>query len=62
MNLAGRVVRERSLAMRPEHKGRFYHDGRFSTLLDVVNHYQRFFNLHLTVQGKRELVEYMKSL
>ena len=25
--------------MKPENKGRFYHDGRFTTLLDVVNHY-----------------------
>ena len=28
-------------------KGGFYHDGRFATLLDVVNHYNRF-NLGLT--------------
>jgi hypothetical protein len=62
MNLAGLFVRERGLAMRPEHKGRFYHDGRFQTLLDVVNHYDGFFTLHLTEQEKRDLVEYLKSL
>ena len=28
--------------MKPENKGRFYHDGRFKTLLDVVNHYNTF--------------------
>jgi hypothetical protein len=62
MNLAGLFVRELGLAMRPEHKGRFYHDGRFQTLLDVVNHYDRFFTLHLTAREKRDLVEYLKSL
>jgi hypothetical protein len=43
-------------------KGGFYHDGRFATLLDVVNHYDSFFNLGLTDQEKRDVVEYMKSL
>jgi hypothetical protein len=40
----------------------FYHDGRFSTLLDVVNHYDSCFNLGLTDQNKSDLVEYLKSL
>src|SRR5262249_35642591 len=39
MNLAGIFVRENGLFMRPANKGRYYHDGRFATLLDVVNHY-----------------------
>jgi cytochrome c peroxidase len=43
-------------------KGGFYHDGRFATLLDVVNHYDTFFNLGLTEGEKRDLVEYLKSL
>lgn len=43
-------------------KGGFYHDGRFPTLLDVVNHYNTFFNLGLTNQEKNDLVEYVKSL
>ena len=43
-------------------KGGFYHDGRFATLLDVVNHYDSFFNLGLTPQEKNDLVEYLKSL
>ena len=43
-------------------KGGFYHDGRFATLNDVVNHYDRHFSLGLTVQEKTELVEYLKSL
>ncbi len=61
-NLAALFVRERGLFMRPENKGRFYHDGRFATLLDVVNHYNIFFKLGLTEDEKQELVEYLKSL
>jgi len=62
MNLAGLFVRERGLFMQPANKGRFYHDGRFATLLDVVNHYNAFFNLGLTDVEKSDLVEYLKSL
>jgi hypothetical protein len=61
-NLAALFVRELGLFMRPENKGRFYHDGRFKTLLDVVNHYDIQFNLDLTDGEKRDLVEYLKSL
>jgi cytochrome c5 len=43
-------------------KGGFYHDGRFATLLDVINHYNQFFNLSLTEQEKLDLIEYLKSL
>jgi hypothetical protein len=43
-------------------QGGFYHDGRFATLLDVVNHYDSFKGLHLTSQEKSDLVEYLKSL
>jgi hypothetical protein len=43
-------------------KGGFYHDGRFATLEDVVNHYDSTFKLKLTAAQKRELVEYLKSL
>jgi hypothetical protein len=62
MNLAGLFVRERGLFMFPQNKGRFYHDGRFKTLLDVVNSYDERFNLGLTDQEKRDVVEYLKSL
>jgi hypothetical protein len=61
-NLAAVFVRERGLFMKPENKGRFYHDGRFATLLDVVNHYNTRFNLGLTEEEKQSLVEYLKSL
>jgi len=43
-------------------KGGFYHDGRFATLLDVVNHYDAFLALGLTAQEKNDLIEYLKSL
>ncbi|HEY8035616.1 MAG TPA: hypothetical protein VIF37_08510 [Methylobacter sp.] len=43
-------------------KGGFYHDGRFATLLDVVNHYNNHLSLGLSEQEKVELVEYLKSI
>ena len=43
-------------------KGGFFHDGRFATLLDVVNHYDKLFSLGLTDGEKSDLVEYLKSL
>ena len=39
----------------------FYHDGRYPTLLDVVNHYDSCFKLGLSAQQKGDLVEYLKS-
>ena len=62
MNLAGIFVRENGLFMNPANKGRYYHDGRFATLLDVVNHYNTRFSLGLTAQEKSDVVEYLKSL
>lgn len=61
-NLAGIFVRERGIFMDPANKGKFYHDGRFATLMDVVNHYDSFFKLGLTTGEKSDLVEYLKSL
>ena len=43
-------------------KGGFYHDGRFATLGDVIDHYDGFLKLSLTEQEKKQLVEYLKSL
>jgi cytochrome c5 len=43
-------------------KGGFYHDGRFATLDDVVNHYDAHFKLKLNAEQKQQLVEYLKSL
>jgi hypothetical protein len=61
-NLAGLFVRENGVFMKAANKGRYFHDGRFATLLDVVNHYNQQFNLQLTDQEKKDLVEYLKSL
>jgi len=62
MNLAGLFVRERGLFMKPENRGRFYHDGRFKTLADVVDSYNTRFSLGLTAAEQADLVEYLKSL
>jgi hypothetical protein len=43
-------------------KGGFYHDGRFGSLRDVIDHYNRHFSLGLTSAEKTDLVEYLKSL
>jgi hypothetical protein len=43
-------------------KGGFFHDGRFATLLDVVNHYDATFSLGLSAAQKADLVEYLKSI
>jgi hypothetical protein len=44
------------------HKGGFYHDGRFASLADVLNHYDRHFELKLSDREKRDLIEYLKSI
>jgi cytochrome c peroxidase len=44
------------------HKGGFYHDGRFATLRDVVDHYDNHLSLDLNEQEKRDLIEYLKSI
>jgi mono/diheme cytochrome c family protein len=43
-------------------KGGFYHDGRFATLSDVVEHYNTQFNLSLSNQQKNDLIEYLKGI
>ncbi|HEX5837193.1 MAG TPA: hypothetical protein VFY26_05130, partial [Anaerolineales bacterium] len=43
-------------------RGGFYHDGRFATLLDVINHYNAHFGLGLSEAEKADLAEYLKSL
>jgi hypothetical protein len=43
-------------------KGGFYHDGRFATLMDVVNHYVPVLKLDLTDAEKQDLVQYLLSL
>lgn len=43
-------------------KGGFYHDGRFATLMDVVNHYDSCKKLNLTEAEKNDLIQYLLSL
>jgi mono/diheme cytochrome c family protein len=43
-------------------KGGFYHDGRFATLQDVIEHYNNHFELGLTQDEINDLIEYLKSL
>jgi hypothetical protein len=43
-------------------KGGFYHDGRFATLRDVIDHYDRHFALGLSDRERLDLVEFLKSL
>ena len=43
-------------------RGGFYHDGRFPTLLAVIQHYNRVFSLRLSDVEMNDLAEYLKSL
>lgn len=43
-------------------KGGQYHDDRFETLDDVLQHYDAHFDLGLTEDERSELVEFLKSL
>jgi hypothetical protein len=43
-------------------KGGFFHDGRFPTLLAVVQHYNTVFNLGLTPAQENDLVQYLLSI
>jgi hypothetical protein len=43
-------------------KGGFYHDGRFATLPQVVNHYDGCMNLQLSDDEKSDLVQYLLTL
>ena len=48
-------------AMFTRSKRGFYHDGRYATLADIVNHYDSCFKLGLSAQQNHDLVEYLKS-
>jgi cytochrome c5 len=43
-------------------KGGFYHDGRFATINDVIDHYDSCFSLGLTAAEKTDLSQYLLSL
>jgi cytochrome c peroxidase len=43
-------------------QGGFYHDGRFSTLQAVVDHYDNLLHIGLSEQEKSDLITYLKTL
>ena len=43
-------------------KGGFYHDGRFATIGDVVDHYDRLFGLALRDAEKKDLIQFLLSI
>jgi hypothetical protein len=43
-------------------KGGFYHDGRFPTLDAVVDHYNRHFDLKLSGEERKDLVQFLLGL
>jgi hypothetical protein len=58
--LAYRTTPLRGMVARTE--GGYYHDGRFATLTDVVEHYDTTFSLGLSSSNVADLVEFLKSL
>jgi cytochrome c peroxidase len=48
--------------MAAKQKGGFYHDGRFPTLRDVVDHYDSHLKLSLSAAEKDDLVSFLGSL
>lgn len=50
------------LGVRATQQGGFYHDGRYPTLADVVDHYNTVKNLNLTDSEKLDLIEFLKGL
>jgi hypothetical protein len=43
-------------------KGGFYHDGRFKTYEEVIDHYKPVLKIDLSEDERRDLVQYLKSL
>jgi len=40
----------------------FHHDGRFTSLQQVIDHYDEHLSLRLTAEEKQDLVEYLKGI
>lgn len=57
-NKAYRTTPLRGLLQHPP----YFHDASAATLTDVVDHYDRVRNLHLTAEQKKDLVEFLKTL
>ena len=43
-------------------RGPYFHNGSAATLLDVVDFYDKWFNLNLTDQDKASLVAFLRTL
>jgi hypothetical protein len=56
------IARRRSRDCGRTRKVGFYHDGRFASLRQVIDHYNGQFALGLTAAEKTDLAEYLKSL
>jgi hypothetical protein len=58
-----RIYRTAPLAGLFSHQqGGFYHDGRFATLSDVVDHYDGCMSLQLSADEKSDLIQYLLTL
>jgi len=53
---------ERDKSRATHTKDGFYHDGRFSMLPDVINHYDSCFSLELSDRDKSDVIEFLESL
>jgi cytochrome c5 len=62
--LRGLFSHDKFTALNPPRVSGYYHDGRFATLKDVVDHYAAIPALGVSLQGTDEadLIEYLKSL
>jgi hypothetical protein len=60
--LRGVFARANQFVTNPAAKGRYYHDGRFATLADVVAHYNTTMGLALSPAEQSDLVQYLQSL
>ena len=56
------IARPRLAGLWTHAKDGFYHDGRFATIRDVVNHYDSCLSLGLADDEKADLVQYLKSI
>lgn len=59
--IGGTMVTPQLSGLWARSKRGFFHDGRFATLPDVINHYNACFNLGLSPGQENDLVEFLKS-
>ena len=59
--IGGTMVTPQLSGLWSRSKRGFFHDGRFPTLGDVINHYNACFNLGLSPDEESDLVQFLKS-